>query len=49
MKSRIVMIIHDAVYVEAPEEEAEQARHWMKKIMEDAVEMPIVPLEVDVE
>lgn len=47
MKSRIVMVIHDAVYIEAPEEEAHQARYWMKVVMEDAVEMPNVPLEVD--
>jgi DNA polymerase I len=49
MKSRIVMVIHDAVYVEAPEQEAHQVRHWVKAIMVDAVEMPIVSLEVDVE
>ena len=49
MKSRVVMTIHDAVYVEAPEEEEELARHWIKEIMESAVEMPVVPLEVDVE
>jgi len=49
MKSRVVMVIHDAVYVEAPEEEAQRARQLMKAEMEDAVEMPIVPLEVDIE
>jgi DNA polymerase I-like protein with 3'-5' exonuclease and polymerase domains len=49
MKSRIVMVIHDAVYVEAAEEEAHQARYWMKVVMEDAVEMPNVPLEVDMD
>jgi DNA polymerase-1 len=48
MKSRIVMVIHDAVYVEAPEEESEQARYWTKAIMEDTVEMPIVSLVVDI-
>jgi DNA polymerase I-like protein with 3'-5' exonuclease and polymerase domains len=48
MKSRIVMIIHDAVYDEAPEEEEEQARYWIKRTMEEAVEMPIVPLEVEI-
>jgi DNA polymerase I len=47
MKSRIVMVIHDAICVEAPLNEEEQARHWMKVIMEDAVEMPIVSLDVD--
>jgi len=49
MKSRVVMVIHDAVYVEAPEEEAQRARQLMKAEMEDAVDMPIVPLEVDIE
>jgi len=49
MKSRSVMVIHDAVYVEAPEQEAHQARQWVKAIMADAVEMPIVNLEVDIE
>jgi DNA polymerase I-like protein with 3'-5' exonuclease and polymerase domains len=49
MKSRIVMVIHDAIYVEAPEEEAHLARNWMKAIMDDAAEMPTVPLEVDIE
>jgi DNA polymerase-1 len=47
MKSRVVMVIHDAVYVEAPKEEEHEARHWTKVIMEDAVEFPLVPLEVD--
>jgi len=47
MKSRIVMVIHDAIYIEAPVSEKEQARHWIKAIMEAAVEMPNVPLEVD--
>jgi DNA polymerase-1 len=49
MKSRIVMLIHDAIYVESPDEEAEQAHQWMKRMMEEAVEMPTVPLEVDIE
>jgi DNA polymerase I-like protein with 3'-5' exonuclease and polymerase domains len=49
MKSRIVMTIHDAVYVESSEEEEELARYWIKRIMEEAVEMPIVPLEIEIE
>ncbi|MFC1833234.1 DNA polymerase [Thermodesulfobacteriota bacterium] len=49
MKTRIVMTIHDAVYVEAPEEEAQDARAIVKREMEQAVEMPSVPLEVDIE
>jgi DNA polymerase I-like protein with 3'-5' exonuclease and polymerase domains len=49
MKSRVVMVLHDAVCLEGPEEEAQRARHLLKVIMEDAVEMPIVTLEVDTE
>jgi len=49
MKSRVVMTIHDAVYAEAPEEEAQDARAIVKREMEQAVEMPLVPLEVDIE
>jgi len=49
MKSRVVMTIHDAVYVEAPDEEAQAARNILKQEMESAVEMPVVPLEVDIE
>jgi DNA polymerase I-like protein with 3'-5' exonuclease and polymerase domains len=43
------MTIHDAVYVEAPEEEATKAREIMKEQMETAVEMPLVSLEIDIE
>jgi len=49
MRNRIGMVIHDAVYVEAPEAEAQQARHWMKVIMKEAVEMPFVRLEIDLD
>jgi|WetSurSiteA1Bulk_404760.scaffolds.fasta_scaffold762052_1 DNA polymerase I len=49
MKSRVVMTIHDAVYVEAPEKEAEEAKEIMKAQMEAAVEIPLVPVEVDIE
>jgi DNA polymerase I-like protein with 3'-5' exonuclease and polymerase domains len=49
MKGRIVTVIHDAVYVEAPSNEEQRARYWMKTIMEDAVDMLIVSLEVDIE
>lgn len=49
MKSRIVMTIHDAVYVEAPEEEAQAARNILKTEMEAAVEMPVVPLEIELD
>ena len=33
MDARIVMMIHDALWVEAPEKEAEQVRPLMRKIM----------------
>jgi DNA polymerase-1 len=36
MGSRIVMLIHDAVWVEAPVKEAEEARRLMDKIMSSA-------------
>jgi len=49
MKSCIVMVIHDAIYVESPDKEDEQARQRMKRMMEAAIEMPTVPLEVDLE
>ena len=49
MKSRVVIVIHDAVYVEAPKDEAEKARGILKKEMERAVEMPAVPLEIDID
>ena len=47
MKSRIVMIIHDAIWVEAPLREAEQSRRFMEDTMRNAVEFPLVPLEVE--
>jgi DNA polymerase I len=49
MKSRIVMIIHDCIWVEAPLHEADQARILMEDTMRDAVEYPSVPLEVEFE
>jgi len=49
MKSRVVITIHDAVYVEAPLEEADKAKRLMKSHMEAAVEMSLVPFEVDIE
>jgi len=41
------MIIHDAIWVEAPEEEAELARTLMEDTMKNAVEFSLAPLEVD--
>ena len=49
MQSRVVMTIHDTVYVETPEEEGEKAKELLKAQMEAALEMPFVPLEVDIE
>ena len=49
MRSRAVMILHDAICVEAPEEEAEEVRRLLERAMKHAVEMPFVPLEVEFE
>jgi DNA polymerase I-like protein with 3'-5' exonuclease and polymerase domains len=46
MESRVVMLLHDAVWAEPPEEEAAEARRLLKHAMNHAVEMPFVPLEV---
>jgi DNA polymerase-1 len=48
MKARIVMVIHDALWVEAPQEEADQVRHLPRKMMTAAGKLG-VPLEVDIE
>ena len=48
MKSRIVITIHDGVYVEAPVKEKDQACYWIKRTMEEALEMPILPLDVEI-
>ena len=41
------MILHDAIWVDAPEEEAELARILMEDTMKIAIEFPLVPSEVD--
>jgi DNA polymerase I len=46
MKARIVMVIHDALWVEAPHAEAEQVRHLVRRMMTTAARLR-VPLEVD--
>jgi DNA polymerase I len=46
MKARIVMVIHDALWVEAPHEEAEQVRHLLRKMMTTTGKLR-VPLEVE--
>ena len=48
MKARIVMMIHDALWVECPEDEAEQVRYLVRRIMTTAAKLT-VPLEVDIE
>ena len=48
MKARIAMMIHDALWAECPEEEAEQVRHLLRKMMTTAAKLR-VPLEVDIE
>jgi DNA polymerase I-like protein with 3'-5' exonuclease and polymerase domains len=47
MKSRIVMIIHDCIWVEAPMEEAGEAKRLVEQSMTEAMEYPLVPLDVD--
>jgi DNA polymerase I-like protein with 3'-5' exonuclease and polymerase domains len=47
MGTRIVMMIHDALWMEAPQEEAEQVRHLMRRMMTTAGKLRI-PLEVDI-
>ena len=48
MGARIVMVIHDALWVEAPHEEAGQVRHLMRRMMTTAGKLN-VPLAVDFE
>ncbi len=47
MKGRVVMILHDAIWVEAPVEEAEVARPPLEQSMKNAVDITFVRLEVD--
>jgi DNA polymerase I len=46
MKARIVMVIHDALWAECPEEEVDQVRHLVNKMMTTAASLR-VPLKVD--
>ncbi|MGO9614144.1 MAG: DNA polymerase [Dissulfurispiraceae bacterium] len=46
MNTRIVMMIHDSAWLEAPEEEKDFAQFLMKHLMTTAVKLS-VPLEVD--
>ncbi len=47
MKSRIVMLIHDCIWVEAPLEEKDEARKLMEETMRNAVEYPLVRLDIE--
>jgi DNA polymerase I-like protein with 3'-5' exonuclease and polymerase domains len=47
MESHVVMAIHDASCVEAPQEEANEARHLMRRMLTSAGKLRI-PLEVDI-
>jgi DNA polymerase I-like protein with 3'-5' exonuclease and polymerase domains len=42
------MMIHDSLWVECPEDESEQVRHLMRKMMTTGAILR-VPLEVDIE
>jgi DNA polymerase I len=48
MKARIVMMIHDSLWVECPEKETELVRHLIRKMMTTAAKLR-VPLELDIE
>jgi hypothetical protein len=48
MRARIVMMIHDSLWLEAPQEEAAQVRHLVRRMMETARKPSLkVPLKVD--
>lgn len=47
MKACLVIMIHDALWVEAPKEEEDQVRHLMRRMMTSAGKLRI-PLEVDI-
>ncbi|MGB6068496.1 MAG: DNA polymerase [Desulfomonilaceae bacterium] len=47
MEARMVMMIHDSIWVEAPQGEGQQARHLMRKMMTTAAKLK-VSLEVDI-
>jgi DNA polymerase-1 len=46
LKSRLILQIHDELLLEVPEEEAEEARSLVKRVMEGALQL-VVPLVVD--
>jgi DNA polymerase I len=46
MEARIVMMIHDALWVEAPQEETVDVKHLVRRMMTTAAKLT-VPLPVD--
>jgi DNA polymerase I len=46
LRARMVMVIHDALWVEAPKEEAVEVRHLVEKMMTTAAKLK-VPLELE--
>jgi DNA polymerase I len=47
MEARIVMMIHDALWIECPEGEADKVRHFVMRMMSTAGKLK-VPLDVDI-
>jgi DNA polymerase I-like protein with 3'-5' exonuclease and polymerase domains len=47
-RARIVMIIQDSIWVEAPHQETEKVRHLMRRMMPTSGKL-IVPLAVEFE
>ena len=47
MKIRVVIVLHDAIWAEAPAEEAEKAKRLLVQSMKDAVEYTYGRLEVE--
>jgi DNA polymerase I-like protein with 3'-5' exonuclease and polymerase domains len=47
MEAGIVMMIHDALWVECPEDEAGQVGHFLRRMMTTAAKLKVT-LEVDV-
>jgi DNA polymerase I len=45
--ARIIMMIHDALWVEAPEKEADEVRHLMRRMMSTAAKLR-VPLVAEI-
>ena len=48
MEAGIVMMIHDALWVECPEDEAGQVGHFLRRMMTTAARLK-VPLEAEIQ